>query len=115
VAERKMSLYMVLSCRPIHRGRHVDGLRDADDDGDRRKGQTARRSRTPLFGKISLLNFIGEYSSGLLKRRVEIDLMAEILRLSTRREVDKSEVLARISGDLMNAIGAAYTPFDVAF
>jgi ABC-type multidrug transport system fused ATPase/permease subunit len=64
---------------------------------------------------IPLLNFIGEYSSGLLKRRVEIDLMAEILRSSTRREVDKSEVLARISGDLMNAMGAAYTPFDVAF
>ena len=64
---------------------------------------------------IPLLNFIGEYSSGLLKRRVEIDLMAEILRSSTRREVDKSEMLARISGDLMNAMGAAYTPFDVAF
>jgi ABC-type multidrug transport system fused ATPase/permease subunit len=41
--------------------------------------------------------------------------MAEILRSSTRREVDKSEVLARISGDLMNAMGAAYTPFDAAF
>lgn len=64
---------------------------------------------------IPLLNFIGEYNNELFKRRVEIDLMAEILRSSTRREVDKSEVLARISGDLMNAMGAAYTPFYVAF
>lgn len=50
VAERKMSLYMDLPRQPIHRGRHEHGLRDADDGGDRRKGQAARRSRTPLFG-----------------------------------------------------------------
>ncbi|MFZ8808693.1 MAG: hypothetical protein ACO2PN_11395, partial [Pyrobaculum sp.] len=36
VAERMMSLYMVLSCWPICRGRHVHGLRDAVDGGDRR-------------------------------------------------------------------------------
>jgi len=50
VAERKMSLYMALSRRPIHRGCHVHGLRDADDGNDRRMGQSARRSRSPLFG-----------------------------------------------------------------
>jgi len=45
-----MSLYMVLSRRPIHRGRHVHGLRDADDGSDCQMGQAARRSRSPLFG-----------------------------------------------------------------
>jgi len=45
-----MLLYMVLSRRPICRGRHVHGLRDAVDGGDRRMGQAARHSRSPLFG-----------------------------------------------------------------
>jgi hypothetical protein len=52
VAERKMSLYMILSRRPIHRGRHVHGLHDADDGSDRRMGQAygtpdLRYSATP--------------------------------------------------------------------